>query len=72
LTDEIKQKGDSPELPPGEQNPPEAEELEQNMASEAEVDEPESLVAQKNEELAKANARLIELEKRSIEEFQFW
>ena len=42
------------------QNPPEVEELEQSAASR--VTELEGLVAQKDEELTKANARIIELE----------
>ena len=44
------------------ENPPEAEELEQSAVSEVSVTELESLIAQKDEGLAKANARLNELE----------
>ena len=62
MADEVNQKENSPGAQPGDQNPPEVEELGQNTVSEARVAELESLVAQKDEELAKANARLIELE----------
>ncbi|MFC1985386.1 hypothetical protein ACFLWC_00140 [Chloroflexota bacterium] len=61
MAEEVNQKDTSPELQSGDQSPPEAEELEQSVISKA-GDEVESPVAQENEELAKANARLIELE----------
>jgi len=54
LASEVIKEKNSPELPPGDDSPLEVEGLEPA--------EPESLVAQKDEELAKANARLIELE----------
>ena len=62
MANEVNQKENSPELQPGDQSPPEVEELGESAVSEAGVAELESLVAQKDEELAKANARLIELE----------
>jgi len=62
LADEVNQKENSPEAQPGEQSPPEVEELGQSTVSEAGVTELESLVAQKDEELTNANTRLIELE----------
>ena len=62
MVDEVKQKVNSPDLQPGDQNPPEAEEIEQSAASDAGATELESLVAQKDDELAKANVYLIELE----------
>ena len=62
MTDEINQKENSPESQPGEENSPEVEELGQSVVSEVGVAELESSVAQKDEELTKANARLIELE----------
>jgi len=62
LADEVNQKAPSPESEPGEQSPPEVGELGQDATSETRVAELESLVAQKDEELAKANARLIEFE----------
>ncbi len=62
MVDEVNQKVTSPELQAGDQNPPEVEELGQSVGSEAGVTEVESLMAQKGEELAKANARVIEFE----------
>jgi len=62
LADEVNQKENSPELLPGEQSPPEVEELGQSAMSEAGVAELDSLVAEKNEELAQANDRIVELE----------
>ncbi len=62
MANEINQNENSLELQPGEQNPPEVEELAQSAVSEARVAELESLLAQKDEELSKANARFVELE----------
>jgi len=62
LADEVNQKANSPESESGEHNPPEVEELGESAVSEAGVADLESLMAQKDEELAKANARLVELE----------
>ena len=62
MADEVNQKENSPESQSGDQNPLEVEELGQSAVSEAGVAELESLIAQKDEELARANARLIELE----------
>jgi chromosome segregation ATPase len=57
LVDELSQAENVPESPPGGENPPEAEEAEVEEATGL-----ESLLAQKTEELARANARLEELE----------
>lgn len=62
MTDEVNQKANSPESESGDHSLPEEEELGEGAVSEAGVAELESLMAQKNEELAKANARLVELE----------
>ena len=62
MVDEVDQKESLPESQSGDQNPPEVEESGQSAVSEAGVAELESLVAQRDEELARANARLIELE----------
>lgn len=62
MADEINQKEASPEVQPGDQTPPEVEDLGQSMVSETRVAELESLIAQKDEELARANAHLTELE----------
>jgi len=62
LIDEVNQKENSPELQAGDQSTPEVEELVQSTVPEAGVAELESLVAKKDEGLAKANAHLIELE----------
>ncbi len=62
MADEVNQKENPPELQPGDQSPPEVEESGQGTVSEVGVVEPESLVAQEDEELTKANTRLIELE----------
>ena len=62
MANEINQKENSLELPPGEQNPPEAEEFAQSAVSEAKVAEFESLVTQKDEELAQSDTRFVELE----------
>ncbi len=58
MADEVNQKENSPESQSGDQNPPEVE----GLGAQEGGAELESLVAQKDEELAKANARLIELE----------
>ncbi len=58
MADEVNQKENSPESQSGDQNPPEVE----GLGAQEGVAELESLVAQKDEELARANARLIELE----------
>ena len=62
MADEVNQKEISPESQPGDESPPEVEELGEDAMSEARVAELEGLVAQKDEELAQANARLSELE----------
>ncbi len=63
MADEVNKKENSPELSPGDQNPPEVEELGQSIVSEPLIKSGvESLVARKDEELASANARLTELE----------
>ena len=62
MADEVNQKANSPESESGNHSPPEVEELGESAVSEAGVADLESLLAQKNEELAKANARLVELE----------
>ncbi len=62
MADEVNLKANSPESESGEHNPPEVEELGERAVSEAGVADLESLLVQKNEELAKANARLVELE----------
>jgi chromosome segregation ATPase len=62
LADDVNQKENSPETQPGDQSPPEVEELGQSTVSEDGVTELESLVAQDDEGLAQANARLTELE----------
>ncbi len=61
MANEVNQKENLPESQSGENNPSDVEELGQNAVSEVSVAELESLIAQKDEELAKANARLIEL-----------
>ena len=58
MADELDQKGNSSESQPDGENPSEVEELE----AQGGVTELESLVAQKDEELTKTNARLVELE----------
>jgi chromosome segregation ATPase len=58
LVDELEQAENLSESPSGGENSPEAEEL----GARGEVTELESRIAQKAEELAKANARLVELE----------
>ncbi len=58
MADEVNQKENSPESQSGDQNPPEAE----GLGAQEGVAELESLVAQKDEELARASSRLIELE----------
>ncbi len=62
MANEINQQENSPELPPGDQNPLEVEELAPSAVSEARVTELESLVTQKDEALAKAKTRFVELE----------
>lgn len=62
MADEVNQKANSPESESGDYSPPEVGELGESAVSEAGVAELESLMAQKDEELAKANARLVELE----------
>ncbi len=62
MADEVNQKADSPESESGDHSPPEVEELGESAVSEAGVGELESLMAQKDEELAKANAHLVDLE----------
>ena len=62
MVNEVSQKENSLEVQSGDQNPPEVEELGQSLASEAGIAEHEGLIAQKDEELTKANAHLIELE----------
>ena len=59
MVDELEQAENLSESQSGGENPPEVEELE----AQEEATELESLVAQKDEELAKSNARLIELER---------
>ncbi|MFC2071964.1 hypothetical protein ACFLUU_04515 [Chloroflexota bacterium] len=58
MADELNQKESSPETQPGDRNPPEVE----GLGTQEGFAELESLVAQQNEELAKAKAHLIELE----------
>ena len=62
LTDEANQKDMPPESPFGDQNSSEVEELGDDMMSPDRIAEVESLVAQKEEELALANARIAGLE----------
>ena len=62
MANEVNQKENSPEVQSSEQNAPEVGELGQSAVSEARVVELQSLLAQKDEELAKVGARLIELE----------
>ncbi len=62
MADEINQKENSPELQTGNQSPYGVDELGKSTAPEAGVAELESLVAEKNKKLAKANAYLNELE----------
>ncbi len=68
MANELNQEENWREMLPGDQNLPEAEELEQDSVSEAEVAELERLVAQRDEELAGAKARLIELEQAVADE----
>jgi len=58
LVDEVDQAENLSELQSGGENPPEVEELEDQEG----INELESLLAQKDEELARTNSRLIELE----------
>ncbi len=58
MVDELEQAENLPESQSGGENPPEVEELEVQEG----VTELENLVAQKDEELTKTNARLVELE----------
>ncbi len=62
MVDEVNQKDGWPELPPGERSTAEEEELAGVTLADAGVAELESRVAQRDEELVKANGRLIELE----------
>ena len=62
MADELNQKESPPETLPGEPNPPEGAELKPSAVSEARVTELESLLAQKDEALAKAKVRFVELE----------
>ena len=62
MADEVNQKENLPESQPGDESPPEVEELGQDVVSEARVAELEGLVAQKDEELARASVQLGELE----------
>ena len=62
MADDVNQKEDSPELQPGDQSPPEVEELGESKVSGAGITEPETVVAQEDEELTNVNARLVELE----------
>ena len=58
MVDELEQAENLSESPPGGENPPEVEEL----GAQEGVTELENLVAQKDEELTRTNARLTELE----------
>ena len=58
MVDELDKAENLPESQPGDENPSEVEELDTQEG----VTELESLVAQKDEELIKTNARLVELE----------
>lgn len=58
MADEMNREEKLPEAPPGDQNSPEVGEV----GAQEGVAELENLVAQKDEELTRANARLIELE----------
>jgi chromosome segregation ATPase len=62
LTDEVNQRAKPPESPFGDENSSEVEELGDEVMSPERVTEVERLVAQKDEELALANARIAELE----------
>ncbi len=62
MADNINPKSNSGETQSDGQNLPETEELGQGTVFENGVSKPDSLVAQEGEELAKANARLKELE----------
>ena len=62
LADELNQKADSPELPPGGQSVSGVAELDGEKMSQVGGTELESLVARKDEELARVNTCLAELE----------
>ncbi len=62
MADDINQKGNSGETQSDGQNSPEMEESGQGTVFENGVSEPDSLVAQEDDELVEANARLTELE----------
>ena len=67
LADEVEQKKNSPESQSGDQNPSEAGELGEDTVTEVRVTELEGLIAEKDEELAKANARIAELEQAVVD-----
>ena len=62
LTDEVNQREKPPEPPSGDEDSSEVEELGDEVISPERVSEMESLVTQKDGELALANARIAELE----------
>lgn len=62
MANEVNQRENSLDLPSGDQNPPELGGVGQSVVSEAGVAELEGLATEKDEELAKTSARLIELE----------
>ncbi|MBI3930636.1 MAG: hypothetical protein HY325_01285 [Chloroflexi bacterium] len=62
MANEINQDENSPELPPGEPNPPGVAELPPGAMPEARLAELESLVTEKDGALAEANTRFVELE----------
>jgi len=62
LTDEVNQTEKPPESPSGDENSSEVEELGDEAVSPERANEIEHLLAQKDEELALANARIAELE----------